>query len=109
MLSAAVSGRITEEEAVAIAERCGRLPLAMGLASARLRSRPLWRAEASWNASPTRTGGSTSSAWDTTASPRRCVPRTSNSTPPTGACSAGSASSPVTTWTSMPPQRCESG
>ncbi|MEV3936757.1 NB-ARC domain-containing protein [Glycomyces sp. NPDC049804] len=44
MLSAGVD-RITEDEAVAIAERCGRLPLAMGLAAARLRSRPLWRAE----------------------------------------------------------------
>ncbi|TWD84870.1 putative ATPase [Kribbella amoyensis] len=44
MLTAAVD-RITEEEAVAVAERCGRLPLAMGLASARLRSRPLWRVE----------------------------------------------------------------
>jgi tetratricopeptide (TPR) repeat protein/DNA-binding XRE family transcriptional regulator len=44
MLSAGVD-RITEEEAVAVAERCGRLPLAMGLAAARLRSRPLWRAE----------------------------------------------------------------
>ena len=43
MLSAAVAGRITEAEAVAVAERCGRLPLAMGLAAARLRSRPLWR------------------------------------------------------------------
>jgi len=45
MISAAVAGRTTVIEAVAIAERCGRLPLAMGLAAARLRSRPLWRAE----------------------------------------------------------------
>lgn len=42
MIDAAVAGPITVEEAVAIAERCGRLPLAMGLAAARLRSRPLW-------------------------------------------------------------------
>ncbi|MDN3239697.1 tetratricopeptide repeat protein [Glycomyces tritici] len=39
------AGRITDDEAVAIAERCGRLPLALGLAAARLRSRPHWRAE----------------------------------------------------------------
>jgi len=39
------AGRVTEAEAAAIAERCGRLPLALGLAAARLRSRPLWRAE----------------------------------------------------------------
>jgi len=45
MIGAAVAGRITATEAAAIAERCGRLPLAMGLAAARLRSRPLWRAE----------------------------------------------------------------
>ncbi|WP_168801718.1 ATP-binding protein [Glycomyces buryatensis] len=45
MLSAAVAGRVTEAEAVAVAERCGRLPLALGLAAARLRSRPLWRVE----------------------------------------------------------------
>jgi hypothetical protein len=45
MISAAVAGRTTADEAVAIAERCGRLPVAMGLAAARLRSRPLWRAE----------------------------------------------------------------
>ncbi|THV42055.1 ATP-binding protein [Glycomyces buryatensis] len=45
MLNAAVADRITEEEATAVAERCGRLPLAMGLAAARLRSRPLWQAE----------------------------------------------------------------
>ncbi|MCD0443042.1 helix-turn-helix domain-containing protein [Glycomyces sp. A-F 0318] len=44
MLGAAAEGRVTEQEAAAIAERCGRLPLAMGLAAARLRSRPLWRA-----------------------------------------------------------------
>jgi tetratricopeptide (TPR) repeat protein/transcriptional regulator with XRE-family HTH domain len=44
MLAAGID-RITDEEAAAIAERCGRLPLAMGLAAARLRSRPLWRAE----------------------------------------------------------------
>jgi tetratricopeptide (TPR) repeat protein/transcriptional regulator with XRE-family HTH domain len=44
MLRAAVD-RITDDEAVAVAERCGRLPLALGLAAARLRSRPLWRAE----------------------------------------------------------------
>ncbi|GAA1680799.1 hypothetical protein GCM10009830_29830 [Glycomyces endophyticus] len=37
------AGRATADEAVAIAERCGRLPLAMGLAAARLRSRPQWR------------------------------------------------------------------
>ncbi|MEU5870736.1 helix-turn-helix domain-containing protein [Glycomyces sp. NPDC047369] len=45
MLSAAVADRITDDEAVAIAERCGSLPLAMGLAAARLRSRPQWRVE----------------------------------------------------------------
>lgn len=45
MLGAAVSGRFTDDEAAAIAERCGRLPLALSLAAARLRSRPLWRAE----------------------------------------------------------------
>ncbi|WP_205328589.1 tetratricopeptide repeat protein [Glycomyces sp. YM15] len=44
MLGAGVD-RITDDEAAAIAERCGRLPLAMGLAAARLRSRPLWQAE----------------------------------------------------------------
>ncbi|SDD77303.1 NB-ARC domain-containing protein [Glycomyces harbinensis] len=44
MLGTAVS-RITDDGAVAIAERCGRLPLALGLAAARLRSRPQWRAE----------------------------------------------------------------
>lgn len=44
MLGTAVS-HITVDEAVAIAERCGRLPLALGLASARLRSRPHWQAE----------------------------------------------------------------
>ncbi|WP_081687322.1 ATP-binding protein [Glycomyces tenuis] len=45
MLAAAVVDRITADEAAAIAERCGRLPLAMGLAAARLSSRPQWRAE----------------------------------------------------------------
>ncbi|MFC3491570.1 ATP-binding protein [Glycomyces rhizosphaerae] len=45
MIGAALAGRITAEEAAAIAERCGCLPLAMGLAAARLRSRPLWRAQ----------------------------------------------------------------
>ena len=45
MVSAAVSDRITEAEAESIAERCGRLPLALSLAAARLRSRPLWGAE----------------------------------------------------------------
>ncbi|MCF4123103.1 tetratricopeptide repeat protein [Antribacter sp. KLBMP9083] len=45
MLGAAVTDRITVEEAAAIAERCGRLPLAMSLAAARLRSRPNWQAE----------------------------------------------------------------
>jgi tetratricopeptide (TPR) repeat protein len=44
MLSAAMD-RIGDAEAAAVAERCGRLPLALGLAAARLRSRPLWRAE----------------------------------------------------------------
>ncbi|SDC94408.1 ATP-binding protein [Glycomyces harbinensis] len=44
MIGAAAAGRTTVTEAVAIAERCGRLPLAMGLAAARLRSRPLWGA-----------------------------------------------------------------
>ncbi|WP_051704337.1 helix-turn-helix domain-containing protein [Glycomyces sp. NRRL B-16210] len=44
MLGAAVAGRISDDEAAVVAERCGRLPLAMGLAAARLRSRPLWRA-----------------------------------------------------------------
>ncbi|MEU5154143.1 tetratricopeptide repeat protein [Glycomyces sp. NPDC021274] len=43
MVNAATAGRTTDAEAVAIAERCARLPLAMGLATARLRSRPLWR------------------------------------------------------------------
>lgn len=43
MVNAAVAGRATDAEAAAIAERCGRLPLAMSLATARLRSRPLWR------------------------------------------------------------------
>jgi len=41
----AADGRLTAEEAAEIAERCGRLPLAMGLMVARLRSRPLWRVE----------------------------------------------------------------
>lgn len=45
MIGAALADRITTDEAVAIAERCGRLPLAMGLAAARLHSRPLWQAE----------------------------------------------------------------
>lgn len=45
MLAAAVADRITEEEAATVAEYCGRLPLAIGLAAARLRSRPLWKAE----------------------------------------------------------------
>nr|BFF25257.1 hypothetical protein GCM10025732_32220 [Glycomyces mayteni] len=44
MLGAGAAGRFTADEAAAIAERCGRLPLAMGLAAARLRSRPQWRA-----------------------------------------------------------------
>ncbi|NUQ87365.1 MAG: helix-turn-helix domain-containing protein, partial [Glycomyces artemisiae] len=44
MLDAAAGGRVTADEAAAIAERCGRLPLAMGLAAARLRSRPQWKA-----------------------------------------------------------------
>jgi tetratricopeptide (TPR) repeat protein/transcriptional regulator with XRE-family HTH domain len=44
MVGAAAAGRTTAEEAAAIAERCGRLPLAMGLAAARLRSRPHWLA-----------------------------------------------------------------
>lgn len=43
MLDAAVADRITTEEATGIAERCGRLPLAMSLAAARLRSRPQWQ------------------------------------------------------------------
>ncbi|MBB6034059.1 ATP-binding protein [Phytomonospora endophytica] len=45
MLTAAVPGRIGDAEAALLAERCGRLPLAMGLAAARLRSRPGWRVE----------------------------------------------------------------
>lgn len=45
MIGAALADRVTADEAVAIAERCGRLPLAMGLAAARLHSRPLWRTE----------------------------------------------------------------
>jgi tetratricopeptide (TPR) repeat protein/transcriptional regulator with XRE-family HTH domain len=45
MIGAALDDRITADEAAAIAERCGRLPLAMGLAAARLHSRPLWQAE----------------------------------------------------------------
>ncbi|MEU6250558.1 helix-turn-helix domain-containing protein [Glycomyces sp. NPDC047010] len=45
MLGAGAAGRFTPAEAAEIAERCGRLPLAMGLAAARLRSRPLWRAD----------------------------------------------------------------
>ncbi|PRY58699.1 putative ATPase [Glycomyces artemisiae] len=45
MLTAALADRITADEAAAIADRCGRLPLAMGLAAARLRSRPHWRVE----------------------------------------------------------------
>ncbi|MDN3239607.1 ATP-binding protein [Glycomyces tritici] len=45
MIGAALADRVTADEAVAIAERCGRLPLAMGLAAARLHSRPLWQAE----------------------------------------------------------------
>lgn len=45
MLGLAAGGRFTAAEAVAVAERCGRLPLAMGLAAARLRSRPQWRVE----------------------------------------------------------------
>lgn len=44
MLTAVLADRITEGEAAEVAERCGRLPLAMGLAAARLRSRPQWRA-----------------------------------------------------------------
>lgn len=44
MLGAAATGRISEEEAVLVADRCGRLPLAMGLAMARFRSRSHWRA-----------------------------------------------------------------
>lgn len=45
MLGAAAPGRIPDGEAALIAERCGRLPLAMGLAAARLRSRPGWGVE----------------------------------------------------------------
>lgn len=44
MLGTVVSDRITEDEAAEVAERCGRLPLAIGLAAARLRSRPSWKA-----------------------------------------------------------------
>jgi tetratricopeptide (TPR) repeat protein/DNA-binding XRE family transcriptional regulator len=43
MLDAAVDTRITADEAAEIAQRCGRLPLAMSLAAARLRSRPHWQ------------------------------------------------------------------
>ncbi|MCH7230943.1 helix-turn-helix domain-containing protein [Glycomyces sp. L485] len=42
MLGAALADRITEEEAAEVAESCGRLPLAISLAAARLRSRPQW-------------------------------------------------------------------
>ncbi|WP_158630228.1 ATP-binding protein [Glycomyces terrestris] len=42
MLGAILPGRLAPAEAAAIAERCGRLPLAMELAAGRLRSRPLW-------------------------------------------------------------------
>jgi tetratricopeptide (TPR) repeat protein/transcriptional regulator with XRE-family HTH domain len=45
MIDAAAQGRTTADEAEAIAERCGRLPRAIGRAAARLRSRPRWRAE----------------------------------------------------------------
>ncbi|MEV0646351.1 tetratricopeptide repeat protein [Phytomonospora sp. NPDC050363] len=45
MLTAAVPHRVTDEQAVLVAERCGRLPLAIGLAAARLRSRPQWQIE----------------------------------------------------------------
>ncbi|MCD0443045.1 tetratricopeptide repeat protein [Glycomyces sp. A-F 0318] len=45
MFEAAAGDRVTAAEAAAVAERCGRLPLAMGLAAARLRSRPLWSVE----------------------------------------------------------------
>ena len=45
MLGAAAPGRIPAADAALIAERCGRLPLAMGLAAARLRSRPGWGVE----------------------------------------------------------------
>lgn len=41
MLRASVD-RVTDDEAAAVAQRCGRLPLAIGLAAARLRSRPRW-------------------------------------------------------------------
>lgn len=44
MIAAAAAGRTTADETEAIAERCGRLPLAMGLAAARLRSRTRWKA-----------------------------------------------------------------
>ncbi len=45
MLRAEVGDRVTVEEAVTVAERCGCLPLAMGLAASRLRSRPHWTAK----------------------------------------------------------------
>ncbi|MCP2266232.1 putative ATPase [Promicromonospora thailandica] len=45
MLRAEVGDRITGQDAVAVAERCGCLPLALGLAAARLRSRPQWTAK----------------------------------------------------------------
>lgn len=45
MVVAGAESRISAEEATAIAERCGRLPLAIGLATARLRSRPQWRVD----------------------------------------------------------------
>jgi tetratricopeptide (TPR) repeat protein/transcriptional regulator with XRE-family HTH domain len=41
----AACDRITEQEGAAIAARCERLPLAMGLAAARLRSCPHWSVE----------------------------------------------------------------
>ncbi|MEV0646354.1 tetratricopeptide repeat protein [Phytomonospora sp. NPDC050363] len=44
MLRAALPGHTQPGEDTAIAERCGRLPLAIGLAAARLRSRPKWTA-----------------------------------------------------------------
>ncbi|GAB3998566.1 hypothetical protein GCM10029992_24730 [Glycomyces albus] len=106
MLGAAVSDRVSDDEAAAIAERCGRLPLALSLAAARLRSRPCGAPKTCWSASPTRTGCSTSSTWATGAWPRRCAPPTANSTPTTGGCCGDSAWCPATTSTCTPPRRC---
>ncbi|GAB4001127.1 hypothetical protein GCM10029992_35590 [Glycomyces albus] len=71
MLGAAVADRISEDEATAVAERCGRLlspsaSLPRGCAVAHCGG-----PRTCWSDSPTRTGFSTSSTWDTEASSRR--------------------------------------